>query len=199
MDADTFLDFNAMFDTSYPRLHDTTYELSFTDALGTDQTLILNLSGIVETVDDPNLLDLIYDATTGEVFLDAEDIGGTLQAYNIKNAGGGILDGNFNAILGGPPATSLPTEIGEFQLSPTATAPGGTSIGMVFPAGMDIAGLFEFVTGGTASPSFGGGTFAWDLLLINPPTPSVPEPSTVALAALGLIGLTFLGWRRKRA
>ena len=43
-----------------------------------------------------------------------------------------------------------------------------------------------------AGLSFGSGTFA------TPAVPGVPEPSTCAMAVIGLIALGFCGWRRKR-
>ena len=119
---------------------------------------------------------------------------------NIESAGvvtntyGNIGSGSVST---GIAATDLPQEIGEFQLSATPTLPGGTSIGFVFPTGMDLAALTAFVTGGSAAPSYGGGSFSWELFVEG--DTEVPEPATISLIAMGLIGLALIGVRRRRA
>ncbi len=112
----------------------------------------------------------------------------------VTNTYGNIGSGSVST---GIAATDLPQEIGEFQLSATPTLPGGTSIGFVFPTGMDLAALTAFVTGGSAAPSYGGGSFSWELFVEG--DTEVPEPATISLIAMGLIGLALIGVRRRRA
>jgi len=170
--------FASSFDTNTPGTFGASYELSFTDTLGTDQTLTLNLSGVVEIVDDPAIPDLIYNAATGEVILDPD--ASAIIGYTLQNDSNGFLPGGFTPILGGV-STALTSELAEAALSP-----GAGSIGFVFPAGMDITDLFEFLSVNTVSTGLGAPLVPFDLIVIGSP---VPEPSTYAMAAMGLIGL----------
>lgn len=97
--AGTSLSFDAMIDTSVPATYNTSYDLTFTDFLGTIQTLTLNLSGVVEIVDDPAIPDLIYNAATGEVILDPD--ASAIIGYTLQNDSNGFLPGNFTPILVG--------------------------------------------------------------------------------------------------
>jgi len=188
LDGSDFLNYEAMLDTSTPGPFGATYELSFTDILGTDQTITLNLSGEVAIIDDPAIPDLIYDAATGEVVLDPD--ASSIIGYSLQNDDDGFLPGGFTPVLGGV-STALTSELAEAALSP-----GSGSIGFVFPAGMDITELFNFLSVNTVSTGLGAPLVPFDLIVIPAP---VPEPSTYVMAVFGLLGLGLYGWRRRVA
>jgi len=139
---------------------------------------------------DPAIPDLIYDATTGEVVFDLDGAAG-LIGYSLKSAGG-FLPGGHTPILGGV-TTSLTTELAEAALS----TPGlPASIGFVFPLGMDLAALTAFLTDNTVSTGLGAPLVPFDLVVVGGAV--VPEPATVAMALMGLVGLGFFAYRRRR-
>jgi len=185
LQAGDFLDFAAAIDTSLLGNFNASYELSFTDELGTDQTLTLNLSGEVELTDDPAIPDLIYNAATGEVILDPD--ASSIIGYTLQNLTAGFLPGGFTPILGGV-STALTSELAEAALSP-----GSGSIGFVFPIGMDVNELFNFLDVNQVSTGLGAPLVPFDLIVIPEP---VPEPSTYVMAGLALLGFGFYGCRR---
>ncbi|REJ69814.1 MAG: PEP-CTERM sorting domain-containing protein [Planctomycetota bacterium] len=183
--AGDFSSFEAALDTSLPGLFGASYELSFTDILGTNQTLTLNLSGEVALpANDPNIPDLIYDAVTGEVILDPD--GSSIIGYSLQNESGAFLPGNFNPVLGGV-ATATSIILEEATLGSLG---GPASIGNVFPTGMDISELFALLSVNQVSRSLGTPLVPFDLIVV------VPEPSTYAMACLSLAALGLLGRRR---
>ncbi|REK29046.1 MAG: PEP-CTERM sorting domain-containing protein [Planctomycetota bacterium] len=147
-------------------------------------------------VGDPAIPDLVYDASTGEVSLlpDASSIIG----YSLQNATNSFIPGNHTPILVGV-TTALTSQVEE-----AALAPGSGSIGLVFPAGLDLAGLTSLLTVNTVSRSLGSPLVPFDLQVVNPPTTSggadgvVPEPSTYAMSLLGIAALGLYSWRRRR-
>jgi len=140
---------------------------------------------------DPAIPDLIYDASTGEVVFDLDGAAG-LIGYSLKSAGG-FLAGGHTPILGGV-TTSLTTELAEAALS----TPGlPASIGFVFPIGMDLAALMAFLTDNTVSTGLGAPLVPFDLVVVGGAV--VPEPATVAMALMGLVGLGLVATRRQRA
>ena len=139
---------------------------------------------------DPNIPDLIYDPATGEVVLDVDGSG--IIGYVLKNGDSSFAFGNHLQILAGV-KTSVAGELSEAAF---ATSVGANSIGNVFPLGMNLAALTAYLTVNDVSRSLGAPVVPFDLIVIGP---AVPEPSTYALAAIGLLALGFYGWRRKRA
>ncbi|REJ69296.1 MAG: PEP-CTERM sorting domain-containing protein [Planctomycetota bacterium] len=170
-----FRDFEATIDTGVPGLFAATYELSFTDVLGTDQTLTLNLSGEVVLTDDPDIPDLVYNAATGEVVLDPDN--SSIIGYSLQNLTNSFLPGNHTPILVG--LTTATTA----QIEEAALAPGSGSIGAVFPTELTQIDLFNLLSVNQVSRSLGAPLVPFDLIVLPAP---VPEPSTYALAALGL-------------
>ncbi|REJ87539.1 MAG: choice-of-anchor B family protein [Planctomycetota bacterium] len=142
---------------------------------------------------DPAIPDLIYDAATGEVTLDAD--GSSIIGYSLHNATNSFLPGNHTPILAGV-TTALTS-----QLEEAALAPGSGSIGLVFPAGLDLAGLQALLTVNQVSRSLGAPLVPFDLVVLSA-GPPVPEPATWTLAALGMGSLgvfSLLRRRRRRA
>ena len=138
---------------------------------------------------DPGVPDLIYDAATGEVVLDPD--GSSIIGYSLKSAGA-FLAGGHTPILGGV-STSLATELAEAALS----SPGGPlSIGFVFPLGLDLAGLAALLTDNTVSTGLGAPLVPFDLVVLG--GAAVPEPTTAALAMLGLMTLLAIALRERR-
>ncbi|REJ66854.1 MAG: hypothetical protein DWQ31_13050 [Planctomycetota bacterium] len=136
---------------------------------------------------DPSVPDLIYDPTTGEVVLDPD--GSSIIGYSLQNATNSFLPGNHTPILAGV-ATALTSQIEE-----AALAPGSGSIGLVFPTGLDLAGLQALLTVNQVSRSLGAPLVPFDLVVLG--GAPVPEMSTLALGALGLLALTLFGLRRR--
>ena len=139
---------------------------------------------------DPAIPDLVYNPANGEVILDVD--GSSIIGYSLKNLTNSFLPSGHNLILGGV-TTSLSSELAEAALS----APGGAnSVGFVFPTGLDLTGLTALLSTNEVSRSLGSPIVPFDLVVLSP---AVPESSTYAMAAFGLLGLGLYGWRRKRA
>lgn len=140
---------------------------------------------------DPNVPDLIYNASTGEVILDVD--GSSIIGYSLKSAGA-FLSAGHTPILGGV-TTSLATELAEAALSsPT----GQNSIGFVLPTGLDLAALTALLTTNEVSRSLGAPLVPFDLVVVG--GVSVPEPASLAMSVTGLLFFVLVGrYRRNRA
>ncbi len=144
---------------------------------------------------DPAIPDLIYDAGTGEVVIDWE--GNTLISYVLKNGTNSFIPGNHNTILLGSFPTATSNELSE---STSFAEPGVTtrSMGFVFPTGLDLTGLQSLLTVNSIILSLGGPQIPFDLVVVGG-GPPVPEPAAIGMAAMGLIGLGLLAYRRRKA
>lgn len=150
--------FSASLDSSSLGNQAATYSVNFTDELGTNQTLTINMTADVST-DDPTIPDLVYDAVTGDVYLDPRDAG-SMIGYVLKS-GGTFLPGNFSPFLGGV-ATSTTSEISEASLT-SYTSPVG--IGAILPAGMTLDDLYNTLTTRNVSPALGAPVVALDIVM----------------------------------
>ncbi|REJ65086.1 MAG: hypothetical protein DWQ31_19545 [Planctomycetota bacterium] len=137
---------------------------------------------------DPNIPDLIYNAATGEVILDPD--GSSIIGYSLQNATNSFLPAGHTPILVGV-TTSLTS-----QLEEAALAPGSGSIGLVFPTGLDLAGLQALLAVNQVSRSLGAPLVPFDLVVLGTP---VPEPATWAMAALALVLLPLARAVRRRS
>ncbi|REK30212.1 MAG: PEP-CTERM sorting domain-containing protein [Planctomycetota bacterium] len=148
---------------------------------------------------DPAIPDLIYDSATGEVTLDVDASPGII-GYSLQNATNSFIPGNFTPILVGV-STALTS-----QLEEAALASGSGSIGLVFPTGLDLAGLTSLLTVRTVSTSLGAPLLDFDLVVLSATTTTttgttapIPEPATITLSLLGAVGLALYSWRRRRS
>ena len=147
------------------------------------------------------------DSSTGTIWAGNQD----LQGVTFSTRTGNTTITNVPAAIGGPatwtPASGHPvkTKDGFLVLSGTVAANGLIGTVTVSTVGVSI-GVYDlkitptFVTtngGGSAGTVFDG-TSTILTSLTNGTITVVPEPSTLALAAFGLVGLAAWVWRRKR-
>lgn len=139
---------------------------------------------------DRNDVAAVYLRSDGSLTVQYNNAG-TITADNLVAAGG-----LFTAITG--PADSIPVWTRLTRASATSLIPAYSTDGINFTSGsavpiVDLAGLGVGVYNGNATTSRTG-TVLYDDLTLN----VVPEPSALALATLGMIGLQFvrLKWRK---
>ena len=167
-----------------------------------------------------DLTDLSVDFFSPDLNAQANSDGPLVQA--VANAGGGggaprltlaldsdsdtFADKFFDIHLGSSPGfvdapAALNTfsgmnlignnDTGRYDLSSA-----GGSVFTDYAAALTLAGPWKVLRGTLFLDSFGGADKTLGLTGIN--GAAVPEPSSVVLAGLGLIGLAAWGWRRKR-
>ena len=145
---------------------------------------------------DPSIPDLVYHSLTGEVFLDVDSSPG-IVGYVLKNTTNSFFPANHTQLLAGV-VTSITSEVSEAAF---ASAVGSNSIGLVFPTGLNLAGLTALLSTNDVSTGLGSPIVPFDLVVITAgtgPTTGVPEPATFAMAAMGLFGMGLYSWRRRR-
>ncbi|REJ68721.1 MAG: hypothetical protein DWQ31_07050 [Planctomycetota bacterium] len=147
----------ASIDTSALGAFSASYDLSFTDAAGTNQTLTLNLSGEVEIVDTAGQPDLFYNPATGEVHLDPRDTGGLIGYVLLSDDQ--FLDANHTPVFTGGVVTSRSDQLAEATLT-SLTTPG--SLGLVLPAGLTLEQVWTTITQHDASTALGQPTVNFD-------------------------------------
>ncbi len=162
-----------------------TVTAAFLPAVSSDDLIFSSLSPAEDG--DPNIPDLIYDPSTGEVILDPN--ASTIIGYSLKSSTNSFVEANHLSILGGL-ITSLPFELSETGLSPISVP---ASVGFVLPPGLNLASLNSLLSEKEVSRSLGSPLVQFDLVVIG----AVPEPSTYAMAIVGLCALGLHGWRRR--
>lgn len=123
--------------------------------------MTLHLTGSVGIFDDPNRPDLVYDVTTGEVWLDPRDIS-TIGYYSLASQGA-FLPENHTPLLGGL-VTSLPYFIEEASLAGVFTTP--QSIGRVLSPGMTFEEVSNVLIGSEAKAGLGAPNVNFDIDMI---------------------------------
>lgn len=163
--ATTFDALSSGYTNSYEAFFDTTvvgdfaaaWDFNFTDEMGTNQTITLNLTGEISN-DDPNLSDLVYDAETGNLYIDPRDAGG-IDSYQLQSAGQ-FLSAGFTPVLGGS-STATASELSEIGAG--LTSPAG--IGVVLPAGLELGEVWDLLTLREATTDGGVSTVEFDVVV----------------------------------
>lgn len=142
---------------------------------------------------DLSVPDLIYNAATGEVSIDLDGAVG-MVGYVLNSANGFVAGGHTPFMAG--VTTSETFELAEATFS-TPAGPYPKSIGQVFPVGMNLATLENFLTGNQVSRGNNQPIVPFDLVVVG--SAAVPEPATVVMGLTALLGLgVMVALRRKR-
>ena len=159
-----------------------------------DQTgLIGNWTGAMAGgLEDDGDVDLIYDPESGNVTLDASDAAsGVVLSFVLGTGQDNMRSENFVQSADGSAGPFIDvgtnTDATAFQIGQTDPLGQGAGptidLGDILPAGMDQAGLSEYLTLAQYASALGAGG-ELDLIV-------VPEPSTLALILFGLVGLAM--------
>ena len=158
-----------------------------------DQTsTILNWTGAqtAGNTTDGGDADLIYDPATGNVTLDASDTSSGLFISFVLGADDGMRPENLTESAPGNAGpffdVGTNTDAKTFQIGQTDPLNQGAgpeiNLGDIFPAGLDLAGLADYLTLANYASELGAGG-ELDLIV------KIPEPSSIALLLLGVLGL----------
>lgn len=127
--------------------------------------------------------DLIYDASTGEVTVDAtQATGGLFSSYTLS-AASGLRTENFTPFISGGFDFTLPTQIGELAFADDPTTSGQHSIGEVLPAGLNLQELNDFLAGTSYTGTVGSEMKPFDLIPLNAPPASNVDYFSFTLTA----------------
>jgi len=146
---------------------------------------------------------LIYDPVTGNVKLDSSGPqGGNIASYILKSSPGSFHAANSSPASEGGYHEANDTMILEENL--TGLTGGIYDLGQILSPGLDLNGLHSHLTSAKflTAPGHGFGDFDIETngvgftLRIAAAAAPVPEPSTYAMAVIGLVGL--LAYRRWR-
>ena len=166
-----------------------------------DQTgLIGNWTGAMAGgLEDDGDVDLIYDPESGNVTLDASDAAsGVVLSFVLGTGQDNMRSENFVQSADGSAGPFIDvgtnTDATAFQIGQTDPLGQGAGptidLGDILPAGMDQAGLSEYLTLAQYASALGAGG-ELDLVV-------VPEPSSISLILLGLLVLRVRLNERRR-
>ena len=154
------------------------------------------MNGMAGNTTDGADADLIYDPANGNVTLDASDTSSGLFISFVLGANDGMRPENLTESAPGNAGpffdVGTNTDAKTFQIGQTDPLNQGAgpeiNLGDIFPAGLDLAGLADYLTLANYASELGAGG-ELDLIV------RIPEPSSIALMLLGAFGLVL---RRRR-
>jgi hypothetical protein len=153
---------------------------------------------------DPNTLSwatsakLVYHPHSGEVVLDTTgDTSGYISAILLQSTGK-FLSSGFTPFVDTAFKDASPNLISLFA---DAIEPGKYSLGRILGAGLSQADFEDAFTGAQflGRAGFKGSSFDFATYGVTIQLQSVPEPSTLALIATGVLALLGLVWRSRRS
>ena len=173
------------------------------------------VSVLVDFYQGVNAAPLVLSNNGGTVSLSLPDNGP--KSYGLlfgMKAGNNSLD--IQSFLGNPNLNPPNPSTGQFTYSPTIDGMTYTIMGTLHTAnpidpnsfnatvipnlqGFAQVGLFSFTTVGDPSLTFSVTDPNGHVIDFGDTEAKAPEPASLALAGLGLIGLAGYGWRRRRA
>jgi hypothetical protein len=174
--------------------------------IGTATTFSYTQGGITATFSSPAdpggfaVFDSFFRDLTGHVLLDPGPSGASFIPLVVSFSQAlATVSLNFATDDGAPPFSTFTLEaFSGSTLVGTVSAVGSIPPGFDFPEGtisFDGHGAtFDSLRFSTTGPA---PFFAVDNIAVN--TPSIPEPGTLTLFALGVLGFAGYGWRRRRA
>ncbi len=120
---------------------------------------------------------LRYRDTDGQVWIHAsEATGGIVTSFQLENAAGTFVPANYTGPVGGSFGGSVKDVttkvLGDTDLT-LAGAGGTVSLGTVFPTGMDLAGLTDYLKTAVYTGQAGSGQKQFTLVLAPPPPPTI--------------------------
>jgi len=135
---------------------------------------------------------LQYNPETGEVILNQADApAGIITNFVLQADGGEFLTGVVNFPFQGVFKTDLDTEISQSDPLALGLPTTDFNLGAILPAGLTRAEVVEILTRASYVGGLGTG--------VRPLEIFIPEPSSLLLAAFGLMGLGFSMRRRRNA